>query len=211
MLSPPTTCTGAVLPTRIEHGARRIAEIVALDELRVGAACVRLQVDADGVHAGLEHAQRDVAGLRGGPLVGHHDVGKDEPRKFGAGAPELVAHRADRLRRIHAREREEIHDVAAGRIDAARLAAAAVHRLHVGQEERVGKPLAERRHHVRDALALDQRRPHFDDVDSPGHGRRGHRESLIQCVHVHRNLNEKRVLSRSTRRAEAGCVSVATC
>src|SRR5215469_392980 len=59
-----------------------------------------------------------------------HDVGKDKSRQFGARAPELIAHGADRLRRIHAGESEEIKDVAAAQVDAARLAATAVHGLH---------------------------------------------------------------------------------
>ena len=96
------------------------------------------------VHTGLEHAERDLDGLRGRALVRHHDVGEDEPRQFGAGAPELVAHGADRLRRIHTGEREEINDVAAARIDGARLEGTAIHGLHVGQQERLGKLLAGR-------------------------------------------------------------------
>src|SRR6516164_11576111 len=78
-------------------------------------------------------------------------------------APELIAHGADRLRRIRAGESEEINDVAAAGVDAARLAGTAVHGLHVCQQESVGKPLAEGGHDVRNALSLEQRRPHFDD------------------------------------------------
>src|ERR1017187_9549283 len=69
-------------------------------------------------------------------------------------APELIAHGADRLRRIHAGESEEIKDVAAAGVDAARLAATTVHGLHVRQQESVGKPLAEGGHDVRNALGL---------------------------------------------------------
>ena len=162
----------------LEDGAGHVTEIVALDEFGVGAPRVGLQVNADRVHTGLEHAKRDLAGLRGRALVRHHDIGKDEPRQFGAGAPELVAHGADRLRRIHTGEREEINDVAAAGIDAARLEGAAVHGLHVGQQERLGKLLAEGWHDVRDALVLEQRRPHFDDVDSARQRRTGNRQAL---------------------------------
>src|ERR1700761_8396277 len=87
-----------------------------------------------------------------GALVRHHDVGKDKSRQFGARAPELIAHGADRLRRIHAGESLEIKDVAAADIDAARFAATTVHGLHVCEQESVGKPLAEGGHDVRNAL-----------------------------------------------------------
>jgi hypothetical protein len=107
--------------------------------MRVGGPSrVGLQVNADAVHTGLEHAKRDFGGLRGRALVRHHDVGKHEPRQFGAGAPELVAHGADRLRRLDTGEREEINDVAAARIDGARLEGTTIHCLHVGQQEPSG-------------------------------------------------------------------------
>ena len=78
--------------------------------------------------------------------MGHKYVGKDQPRQFGGVArrpPELIPHRANGLRSIHPGKSQEIHDVAAARKDAARLAATAVHGLHVRQQQRVGKPLAE--------------------------------------------------------------------
>ena len=52
-----------------------------------------------------------------------------------------IAHGADRLRRIHTGESEEIKDVASAGVDAARLAATAVHGLHVRQQESVGNRL----------------------------------------------------------------------
>src|SRR6185503_16697638 len=103
-------------------GASYVSEIVVLNELRVCVPRVGLQVDTDRVDASLDHSKRDFACLGGGALVRHHDVGKDKSRQFGAGASELIAHGADRLRRIHAGESEEIKDVAAAHVDAARLA-----------------------------------------------------------------------------------------
>ena len=79
----------------LEDGAGHVTEIVALDESGVGAPRVGLQVNADGVHAGLEHAEGDLDGLRGRALVRHQDIGEGGPRQLGAGAPELVAHGAD--------------------------------------------------------------------------------------------------------------------
>ena len=67
------------------------------DEFRVCAPRVGLQVDTNRVDAGLDHPKRDLACLRGGALVRHHDVGKDKSRQFGARASELIAHGADRL------------------------------------------------------------------------------------------------------------------
>ena len=114
----------------------------------------------------------------------HHDVGEGEPRQVGAGPPELVAHGADRLRGIHTGEREEVDDVAAARVDGARLEGAAIHGLHVGQQERLGKLLPEGWHHVRDALVLEQRRPHLDDVGPARQRRAGNRAPLLQGGHV---------------------------
>jgi hypothetical protein len=150
-----------------------------------------LQVDTNRVDAGLDHPKRDLACLRGGALVWHHDVGKDKSRQFGARASELIAHGADRLRRIRAGESEEIKDVAAAGEDAARLAGTAVHGLHVCQQESVGKPLAEGGYDVRNALGFEQRRPHFDDVDSTRQRGTGDRQSEIQGPHVDRNLKRK--------------------
>jgi len=126
----------------------------------------------------------DLYGLRGRALVRHHDIGEDEPRQFGAGAPELVAHGADRLRRVRTGEREKINDVAAARIDGARLEATAIHGLHVCQQQRIRKLLPESRHHVRDALVLEQRRPHFDDADPARQRRSRNRATLLQGGHV---------------------------
>src|SRR5262249_41499217 len=72
-----------------EDGASHLTEIVVLDEFRVGAPRVGLQVDTDRVDAGLDHPKRDVACLRGGALVRHQDVGKDVtvPPNAGALAP----------------------------------------------------------------------------------------------------------------------------
>ena len=116
--------------------------------------------------------------------MGHQDIGEGEPRQFGAGAPELVAHGADRLRRIRTGEREEINDVAAARVDGACLEGTAIHGLHVGQQERLRKLLPEGWHHVRDALVLEQRRPHFDDADPARQRRTGNRATLLQGGHV---------------------------
>ena len=168
----------------LEDGAGHVTEIVALDESGVGAPRVGLQVNADAVHTGLEHAAGDLDGLRGRALVRHEDIGEREPRQFGAGAPELVAHGADRLRRIRTGKREEVNDVAAPRVDGARLEGTAIHGLHVGQEERLGKLLPEGWHHVRDACVFEQRRPHFDDADPSRQRRTGNRATLLQGGHV---------------------------
>ena len=175
----------------LEDGAGHVTQIVSVDERRVGAPRVGLQVNADPVHSGLEHAPRDLDGLRGRALVRHEDIGKREPRQFGVGAPELVAHGANRLGRIHTGEREEINDVAAARIDGARLEGPAIHGLHVGQQERFGKFPAESWHDVRDAFVLEQRRPHFDDGDPARQRRSGHPETLLHGGHVDRNLERE--------------------
>src|SRR5215831_8978047 len=98
---------------------------------------------------------------------------------------------ADRLRRIYAGESEEIKDVAAAGVDAARLAATAVHGLHVCQQESIGKPLAEGGNDIRNALGLEQRRSHFDDVDSTRQRRTGDRQTQIQDPHIDRNLKRE--------------------
>src|SRR4029453_3728338 len=110
-----------------------LTEIVALDESGVSAPRVGLQVNTDAVHTGLEHAEGNLDGLRGRSLVRHHDLSEGGRRQFDAGAPEFVAHGADRLRRIRTGEREEINDVAAARIDSARLEGTAIHGLSVRQ------------------------------------------------------------------------------
>jgi hypothetical protein len=84
----------------LEDGTGRVGENVALDEGGVGAARVGLQVNANRVHTSLQHPKRDFYRLRRRPLVRHHDVGKHEPRQCEIGAPELVAHGANRFRRI---------------------------------------------------------------------------------------------------------------
>ena len=49
----------------------------------------------DRVHAGVEHAKRDLGGVRDWTVVQHENIGKAELRElFGDGAPELVAHGA---------------------------------------------------------------------------------------------------------------------
>ena len=168
----------------LEDDAGQVTEIVVRDEFGIGAPRVGLQMNADSVHTGLEHAKRDLDGLRGRALMRHHDIGEDEPRQFGAGAPELVAHGTDRLCRVHAGEREEINDVAAARVDGARFEGTAIHCFHVGQQERVGKLSTEGWHDVRDALVLEQRRPHFDDGDSARQRRAGNPETLFHGGHV---------------------------
>src|SRR4029079_3998864 len=53
---------------------------------------------------------------------------------------------------------------------------------------RLGKLPAKGRNDVRDALVLEERRPHFDDVDASGQRRRGHSETLLQGGPIDRNL-----------------------
>src|SRR3982751_871498 len=53
----------------LEESTGDVTEIVLLDQRRVGAPCVRLQVNADAVHTRVEHATRDVDSLRGRALM----------------------------------------------------------------------------------------------------------------------------------------------
>jgi len=66
-----------------EDGAGRVTQNVALDKLGVGAPRVGLQVNADRVDTGLNHAKRGLGDLRGRALVRHEEIGKDEARDVG--------------------------------------------------------------------------------------------------------------------------------
>ena len=147
-------------------------------------------MNADAVQIRVEHTKRDLDRLRRRALMRHHDIGKDEPRKFGAGAPELVATAQIAFAvSTPASARKSI--CAAARVDRTRLESTAIDRLHVGQQKRLGKPPAKRGHDVRDAFVLEQRRPHFDDGDPASQRRTGNRETLLDGGDIDRNLERE--------------------
>ena len=69
-----------------------------------------------------------------------------------------------------------------------RLAAAAIHGLHVGKQHRIRKGLAEGRNCVVDALELEKWRPEFHDIDASGKSRLGDDEALADRIDIDRNL-----------------------
>lgn len=169
---------GGGLTDTVEDGAGHVAEVVAFDEFGGVAAGVGLEVDADGIDAGVEHALGGIGCVGRGALVRDEDVGEGETRDVGVGAAEFVADGANGLGGIDAGEGEEVYDVAASGIDEAGLGGAAVHGLHVGQEEGFGKLLAEGGYDVGDAFVLEERRAHFEDVNAGLEGRSGDGKAL---------------------------------
>ena len=114
---------------------------------------------------------------------------KTSTRQFRVGASELVTDSADRLRGVGTRRaRENRRMIAAGRIDGPRLERPAIHSLQIGQKERPGKPATERRHDVRNAFVLEQRRSHLHDVGSARERGSGNSESLLDSGDVDRDL-----------------------
>ncbi len=129
--------------------------------------------------------------LAAGALQRQQDVGEGQPRNFGVPGAILVTHGAGGLGARHAGCGEEINDVAAALIDGARFERAAIHGLHVGQQQRLGEALAEHRHDVAHAFVLAQRRADLDERD-PGIQRRlRHHQSLRNIVDIHRDLERE--------------------
>ena len=157
----------------------------------VGPPGVVLQVDADAVHAGVEHALRCLDRLPGRSLHGHEDVSEGEPRDRWIGLTERVAHRTHRLGGRLARQGQEVDDVAAAAIDRVRLPLAAVHGLHIGEQQRRGETLPEDRHNVADALVFQERRPELQNGHAGLERCFRHRKPLRHMGSIDRNLERK--------------------
>ena len=99
------------------------------------------------------------------------------------------------------------NDVAAADVDAARLAAAAVHGLHVCQQESVGKPLAEGGHEFETPWVLSSGVP----ISTMSYADRTATVRPRSKVPNRPKSKREAALSRSTTRAELGCVSFAGC
>ena len=90
----------------LENRARHVVQVAALKQGGVGPPGVVLQVDADAVHAGVEHALRRLDRRPGRSLHGHEDVSEGKPRDRRIGLAERVARRTHRLgRRLAGQER----------------------------------------------------------------------------------------------------------
>ena len=125
----------------------------------VGPPGVVLQVDADAVHASGEHALRRLNRQPGRSLHRNEDVSEGEPGYRWIGLPERVTHRTHRLGRLLACQGEKVDNVAAAAINRVRLPLAAVHGLHIGEQQRRRETLPEDRHNIADALVFQERRP----------------------------------------------------
>src|SRR6185437_4134611 len=101
----------------IENRARHVVQAARLEQGAIGLTRIVLQVDADAVHPGGEHALRR---LDCGPrrsLHGQENIGEGEPRDRRIGLAERVARRAHRSCRGLARQREEADKVGAAAKD----------------------------------------------------------------------------------------------
>ncbi len=161
----------------LEEGAGRGGQEVRREQLWIGTAGVGLEVDPNRIHARGEHGLGGLDGLGCGALVGKEDVGEGEAGEVRLRTAEFVAHGADGLGRGRAGEGEEVDDVGAAGIDRAGLGGAAVHGLHVSEEDGLGEFLAEGGDDVGDAFGLEQGGAHFDKVDAGGEGGFGDREA----------------------------------
>ena len=62
---------------------------------------------------------------------------------------------------------------------------------NVIRQKSAAKPLAEDGNYVRNALSIQQRCPHFDDVCSTRECRIGDLQTQIQGPHIHQNLKRE--------------------
>ena len=80
----------------LENCTRHVVQVAALKQGRVGLPGVVLQVNADPVHAGGEHALRSLNRRYGRSLHGQEDISEGKPRNRWIGPSERVTHCAHR-------------------------------------------------------------------------------------------------------------------
>ena len=166
-------------------------QIAALKHGGIGPSGVVLQVNADAIHAGVEHALRGLNRRPCRSLHGQKHVGEGEPRDRRIGLTERIARSAHGFGRRLARQRKKVDDVGAAAEDRGRLALAAVHGLHVRKQQRLGEALPEDRRNVADALIFQERRPELQNGHAGRKRRFRHRQPLRHVGSVERNLERE--------------------